>query len=168
MKNLALLLLACALLTACTPGGEPAQTTAPPETMAIPTATLPADTPATDVDTILAFSPNEALDGYIQTEVRGYHLSVTEALIRVGVLHDHVRVNEISWNLEENSIHVDFNAAFRDLICTQGTTGELMIMGSVVNTFLTANDAETMTITIDGEILESGHVIYDFPMGFYE
>ena len=49
-----------------------------------------------------------------------------------------------------------------------GTAGEYLTMGSVVNTFLTAFDAETMTLTVNGKPLETGHDIYDYDLGFYE
>ncbi len=173
MKKLVLLVLICTLLTACTPGGKPAETTVPagtlaPETTApVPVETLPPET-TEPLTTITVFSPNETFDGYIQTQVQGHQLTVLEALMQMEVLPAGVQVNEIAWDLEEKHICVDFNAAFRDLICSQGTTGELMILGSVVNTFLTANEAELMTITIDGEAWESGHEVYDHPLGFYE
>jgi len=65
-------------------------------------------------------------------------------------------------------LNIDFNRSFADLICSMGTAGELMITGSVVNTFLSAFQAESVYFTVDGEILESGHVIYDFPLTFVE
>ena len=37
----------------------------------------------------------------------------------------------------------------------------------VVNTFLDAFQAESVYFTVDGQILESGHVIYDFAMPFF-
>ena len=43
-----------------------------------------------------------------------------------------------------------------------------MIMGSVVNTYLSAYDAESVFITVNGEILETGHMIYDFPITYME
>jgi hypothetical protein len=43
-----------------------------------------------------------------------------------------------------------------------------MVLGSLVNTYLSAYQAETVLITVEGQILESGHVIYDFPMGYFE
>ena len=49
---------------------------------------------------------------------------------------------------------------------TMGTSGELMVTGTVVNTLIDAFDVEYVSFTVDGEIFESGHVIYDFPMGF--
>ena len=43
-----------------------------------------------------------------------------------------------------------------------------MITGSVVNTYITAFQAESVYFTINGNILESGHVVYDFPLTFTE
>ena len=74
----------------------------------------------------------------------------------------------ISAELVDTQLTLDFNQAFADQLKTYGTSGERMMIGCVVNTFLRAYDAQTVYITIDGGILESGHVIYDFPIGFME
>ena len=39
-----------------------------------------------------------------------------------------------------------------------------MLVGSVVNSFLSAYGAETVTLTCDGAVLETGHTIYDEPL----
>ena len=49
-----------------------------------------------------------------------------------------------------------------------GTSGERMVIGSVVNTLIANYEVETVSITVEGDIWESGHVIYDSPMGFFE
>ena len=52
---------------------------------------------------------------------------------------------------------------------TMGTAGERMMVGSVVNTFLTAFDkVDKVSILVSGQIFESGHVVYDEPMEFFE
>lgn len=43
-----------------------------------------------------------------------------------------------------------------------------IIMGCVVNTFLDAFNGETVYITAGDETPESGHVVHDNPMEFYE
>ena len=48
------------------------------------------------------------------------------------------------------------------------TSGEYVILGSVVNTFLTAYDADAIIITVDGEVLETGHSVYDQPLTLYQ
>lgn len=90
--------------------------------------------------------------------------TVMEALISAGVLRDGTAVNSMTKNGDH--LEVDFNQAFADLVCSMGTSGEYIIVGSTVNTFLMAFNAQSMFFTVNGEILESGHVIYDFPMEF--
>ena len=72
-----------------------------------------------------------------------------------------------SFAVEDGLITVDFNRSFADVVCSMGTSGELMIVGSVVNTFLDAFRAESVAFTVDGQILESGHTIYDFALTFF-
>lgn len=66
------------------------------------------------------------------------------------------------------TLAVDFGEKFREILFSQGSSGEYIMMGSVVDTFLKAYGAESMTITVEGDILESGHCIYDSEMTFYE
>ena len=63
---------------------------------------------------------------------------------------------------------MDFSEKFQEDLFNQGSSGEFIMMGSVVNTFLRAYEADSMTITVNGNILESGHCIYESPMKAYE
>ena len=49
-----------------------------------------------------------------------------------------------------------------------GTSGELITIGGVVNTFLKAYDADTITILVEGKTWDSGHAEIDGPLGWYE
>ena len=170
MKRILMILMCSLMLTACAakdntvhPESDPADSL-PTETQSTETETQSTEeSTEPEVTTFTVYTPNETLDGFFTTEFQGDKENVAEVLISAGVLTEDVKVNSITW--DEATIIVDFNSAFADLINSQGTTGEGMIMGCVVNTFLSAHGAETMMITVDGEILESGHVIYDFPMG---
>jgi hypothetical protein len=121
---------------------------------------------ASEPTTITVYIPNENYDGFDMVDITGEKLSVLEAMVQAGALPENIVINSISQN--EDTLTVDFGSEFRDLINRQGTTGEYMIMGSIVNTFITLNEIKYIQITVDGDILESGHVIYDFPMEFCE
>jgi hypothetical protein len=171
MKTYISILLVCLLLTGCMPsrGNGPATvpvftdptteevTQAPPEE---PSTTAP------EATTLLVYVPNENADGFYTTEITGDGLTVLEALIQTGTLTEDTRINEQS--CDGDTMYIDFNQAFADLVCSMGTSGEYMIMGAVVNTMLANHDVAYVVITVDGHILESGHVIYDFPMEFFQ
>ena len=63
---------------------------------------------------------------------------------------------------------MDFNTAFADRLNAMGTAGESVTIAATVNTFLSAYNARTVLITVEGNTLESGHVIYDMPLTYTE
>ena len=90
-------------------------------------------------------------------------------LAKHNVISKKTKINSIKQTKSESggsSLIVDFSQEFQDDLFTQGTAGEFLMMGSVVNTFLRAYDADNMTITVNGNPLESGHCIYEKPMKF--
>ena len=70
--------------------------------------------------------------------------------------------------LKADVLELDFNQAFAELLCSMGSSGEYIIVGAMVNSFLDAFGAARLMFTVDGEILETGHVIYDFPMEAFQ
>ena len=114
------------------------------------------------------YLPNDNADGFDVTTVCAEELSAETVLTELknrSVLPDMVSVN--SFRMDIGLITVDFNQAFADAVCSTGTSGELMIVGSVVNTFLDAFQAESLFFTVEGQILESGHTVYDFPLSSF-
>lgn len=92
-------------------------------------------------------------------------------LAKHDVISDKTKINSINQTKSESngtSLTVDFSQEFQDDLFTQGTAGEFLMMGSVVNTFLRAYNADSMIITVNGNPLESGHCIYENPMKFCE
>ena len=157
MKHILPFLLCGLLLTACTPHM--------PSPTELPTEFTETTAPASVTFTI--YTPNENADGFYHTDIvidTLHAQNVVDALIEAKVLNDGIRIN--SERLEGSRLFLDFNSAFCDQLKTYGTSGELMMIGSVVNTFLSAYGADSLIITADGEIMESGHVIYDFPLEF--
>lgn len=124
------------------------------------------DATVSELTTITVYVPNENFDGFDTVDITGDNLSVQEALVLSGVLPENIVFQSISHS--EDTLTVDFGVEFRNLMGSQGTTGEYLIMGSIVNTLITNNEVKYVRITVDGDILESGHMVYDFPMEFYE
>lgn len=177
MKQFLLCLLLCVLLAGCGPAPvdptvpdispiETQNTTGPisPATETQPTETAPAARL-----TYTLYLPDDQAEHFLQQVVETDRIDADGVLLELqekGVLPYGVIMN--AFGSEGSQLMIDFNRDFEDLICSMGTSGERMIVGSVVNTFLNAFQAESVVFTIDGEILESGHVIYDFPITFME
>ena len=128
--------------------------------------------PTESVSQPLSFSvyiPNANADGFHTETIHTADISaaaVLSALKTRNVLPDPVIIN--SFSMDNGLITIDFNQAFAHAVCSMGTSGELLIVGSVVNTFLDAFQAESVCFTVDGQILESGHTIYDSVMTFID
>ena len=174
--------MCCLLLTACgtkptiTSGATPTASAA--ETMQTTVITEPvatAETAEPQEVFLTVYSPDENLAKFEKTEVLVEAITesaIIKQLTLAGVLTDGIQVNSFalvasSETSDTVQLQIDFNDAFRDLILTQGSAGEHAIIGSVVNTFLTAYNAQNMVISVEGELLESGHFVYDIPLEFY-
>lgn len=153
MKKIAVLLLCCLLLSGCASPAPAASE--PPETTEAPlslTLFLPDDNAE-------KLEPKEVTVSEITAE------TILQQLILEGVLPEDVEIN--AFTCQSSEMTIDFNAPFAQLMNSMGTSGEYMIMGSVVNTFLTAFGAERVTVTVNGGTLETGHSIYDTPLSLY-
>lgn len=69
---------------------------------------------------------------------------------------------------ERDSIELDLNAAFAEYISTMGTAGEYYILGGICNTFLDTYDCEQIKITVEGDVLTTGHAEYPDYMTMFE
>ena len=170
MKRILSIMLLCFVLIGCAKSVDP---TEPPVLNIIQTD--PVTTPElteTAGEALVSFSvylPNDNADGFVVHTVESSQIdggSVLATLQAYGVLPETVVINDFSSRGEE--LHIDFNEVFGQLVSSTGTSGERMIVGSVVNTYLSAFQAGSLSFTVNGEILESGHVIYDFPITFME
>jgi hypothetical protein len=164
MNKILCILLVCLLLAGCAASAP--NTESPSEPIHETQATEQVNTTTESTFKFLLYTPNDNLDGFVSTEIEQDELDIIGALTEAHVLNENIVENSL---IQDGMVlKLDLNSAFADLIYTQGTTGELMVMGCLVNTYLSAYGAESLILTVDGEILESGHVIYDFPMGYYE
>ena len=122
---------------------------------------------------LILYKSNENADGFIETSVEIEELNehgIVEHLILADILAAGTKLNEIEKKTENNSLLLilDFNEKFTERLFSYGTTGEYLMMGSVVNTFLKAYEADSVMIRVNGGIVESGHMIYDEPMSFFK
>lgn len=126
------------------------------------------ETVSAEIPVILYLS-NDNADGFVEEEVCISELDenlILEQLIAKGALPEGVAVNAFSQDGKE--LTLDMNQAFADYVNTMGTTGEFLTFGSVVNTFLTAYDAQSIMITAEGDVISTGHNIYEEPFGKLE
>ena len=133
---------------------------------------------------VTLYLPNESADGFEEkTEtVEASPQGIVDALIAQGALPEGVVVN--SFRTESNgtesqegevvsyqvgdtlTIRLDLSEEFSTGINSLGTSGEGMMLGSLVNTMLTAYHADALELTCNGAVLETGHNVYDAPISF--
>ena len=115
--------------------------------------------------TVTIYSPNEMADGFITEEVEASEVTeswVVEQLIAKGVIPGNVQALSCTETQEGGvkSLNLDLNQAFADFLQSLGSTGEYMVVGSVSNTFLDAYDCSQVQITVEGNVLATGHAEY--------
>ena len=131
------------------------------------------------------YLPNDNADGFVvvRETVDASPEGLVDALIAHGVLpegtavlrfetqSDGVETREgdmVSYEVGEVSLTLDLSEEFLPAVTGTGTAGETMVLGSLVNTFLTAYHGKTLTLTCGGETVETGHNVYDAPLTFFD
>lgn len=88
--------------------------------------------------------------------------ALVDALVAAKSLPEGVKVQ--SAEVKDGVLQLDMNAAYQDAVRSLGTTGEQMLIYSLVNTFAQARGVDKVQLTVDGAPLESGHEVYDYPL----
>ena len=175
MKKLILLLLCCALLCGCQPAAP-----TNPDDQAAGDYSANEDTSATEEtaqsseaattqtqDTEPVAITIHTADGVVTFEAEELSMELLlKKLIELQVLNEDVNIN--SYYFEGDTLYIDFNEAFGTQICSYGTYGEMLTVGCTVNTLVENYNVTYVMFTVEGEVLESGHVIYDFPLEYHE
>lgn len=138
---------------------QPSQDTTDTDTQTL------AQEPAAETATITVYYSNADATAFESSEVQIASLSpeaVLEALVSQGALTADVAENSFTMSTVEGkaSIELDLNSAFAAYVSNMGTTGEYYTVGALVNTFLDAYECEQIRITVDGEVLATGHAEY--------
>lgn len=92
-------------------------------------------------------------------------MSILAALQDVNVVQKDVTMENSLVN--EDSVILDCSAALQTQLQNLGSAGEYILVGSIVNTYLTAYDVKEITLTANGKPLE-GHMDYSEPLTFFE
>ena len=125
----------------------------------------PAQEPVAETATITAFYSNADATAFESSEVQIASLSpeaVLGALVSKGALTADIAENSFTMSTVDGkaSIELDLNSAFATYVSNMGSTGEYYTVGALVNTFLDAYECEQIRITVDGEVLATGHAEY--------
>lgn len=175
MKKLIVLFLSCLMLSGCagTPSGSsstPASTTSIVPTSSTVTApSTPGYSMPSGPITFLVYAPDDDWTNFATYEMTIPELDpdmVLQLLYEYGAISRKVYTNTAE--VTGSCLHLDLSEDFYLELLTMGSTGEKFLIGSVVNSFISAYGVETVMITANQQIMDSGHVIYDFPLGFFE
>lgn len=119
------------------------------------------DTEENEKIKLVIYCPNDAADGVASEVVECDELnaeSVWNVLKDKGVISEVAILNSLEQ--EEKNLELDVNEEFGNQLRSYGSTGEMLLMQSVVNTYLDAYGCEQIRITENGEVLCSGHQEY--------
>lgn len=123
----------------------------------------------TEPVTVSVYYGNGAADGFEQKEVEIKGLTpqnLIDELAKLNVVSIDTRVK--SFDQDGEALKLDLSKDFSQYLNMMGTSGEYIVMGGLVNTFLSAYEGGEILITVEGEVLETGHASYENPLGFFE
>ncbi len=124
-----------------------------------------------EMEELTVYFSNKRADG-LETEVISVEKITPETIIDHLAIHNIVsidtKVNEFEETAEEgrNLLKLDLSKAFGEYLKTMGTSGEIMIMAALTDTFLQAYEADALQLTVEGAVIETGHEIYEEPLTF--
>jgi len=169
MKKLFAFALALTLLlglAACDWSVKPLQPTQQPQLQ----TTLPAQPettqPVPEKPLVRLYLPNDNADGFIFRQM--WTDGTIEELVSMLVAEGALPEGCAPLSFDRDGARLDMNEAFGLAVSTTGTTGEYMRFGCLVNTVLTYYGLENVYVTAGGRVIESGHAVYDEPLGFFE
>ncbi|MBQ8188745.1 MAG: GerMN domain-containing protein [Lachnospiraceae bacterium] len=122
---------------------------------------------AEPVNVVIYYSNIQA-DGFAMKEMQIESLTpenLIDELAKVNIVSIDTKV--IGFSETEQSLTLDLSKDFEQYLSMMGSSGEYMVLGGIVNTFLDAYDAKDILITVEGNVLESGHATYDKPLEFH-
>ena len=129
----------------------------------------PPETEAPQAAAIRVYYGNDNADALLSKEVTLPELTpeaVANELIAVSILPEGTLVNRLE--VLGPILYLDLSYEFFAKLQTMGTAGEWITVGSVTNTFLEAYGIDSLILTVNGSVIETGHTVYDFPLTRFE
>ena len=186
-KILSVILCLALILSLCACGKKtPPPTTPVPDDVEAPVLPVPEDSPEpvpvesagpeaseepsapTVTVTLYKGDDNAEFVIPVECEIAGQSpQAIADKLVELGVFSAPVTANSFTVD-NSNVIHLDMGQDFAAQIFSSGTAGEHIMVGSLVNSFISVYEADAVLITVDGKPFESGHAIYDFALSFFE
>lgn len=188
MKKILSLLFCLALVFSLCACGEqtPPPTTPEPDDVAAPVLPVPEDSPeplpvesaepevseepSAPTITVTLYKGDDNAEFVIPVECEIAEQSpqaIVDKLVELGVFGSAVTANSFTVD-NSNVIHLDMGQDFATQIFSSGTAGEHIMVGSLVNSFISVFEADAVLITVDGKPFESGHAVYDYALSFFE
>ena len=95
---------------------------------------------------------------------------VMQQLVKKEVVSAEAKVLGITKQTQDGKIRLKLNMSkeFGEFVSTMGSSGEYIIVGSLVNTFLRVYDADDVLILIEGETFETGHQTYENYLQYFQ
>lgn len=161
MKKLLICLLATTLilsLSACSLLNPPSNSPDSP----------PSETTDPTSYPIMLYLPNDTADGFVTqaAETDGTAADIIALLVAEHALPMGSAVLDFAID-GAGGPRVDMNNAFGQAVRSTGTTGEYLLLGSLVNTLLSYFGLSEITLTVEGSVLETGHEVYSYPLHFF-
>ena len=118
------------------------------------------------------FYGNENADGIISEVVDMEPVTASKVLAELAkknIVSADTKVLGLTKQTQDGKLRLRLNMSkeFCEYVSMMGTTGEYIVVGSLVDTFLKAYDAEEVLILIEGELFETGHQSYENYLQFY-
>ena len=119
---------------------------------------------------VVLYLPDDNAEGFetVTAEIEDTPEALVDKLVEEGALPARCELLDFSPTEDYSTAVINMNKEFGEAVKSMGTAGERMLLGAVVNTFLTKYGLNSVSVIIDGQTLETGHAIYDFELTFFE
>lgn len=127
------------------------------------------NSPSTEYEKVKIYLPNANTQKVEEKEVQIEKnnepmVELVQALVTEKALPQGTEVEKYSISKDDiPAITIDFNKDFADGLKNTGTTGENLMLESLLQTIWSYFTPASLSITVNGNVLETGHNIYDQP-----